>query len=73
VDSTFPLSKKSYNNTIAIPEGVLILPCILGHVEKLKYMDHNIVEKDKFPAFEPHVYMERNKIIYSGFPILESK
>jgi hypothetical protein len=52
---------------------VTILPNILGCVEKLRYADHDVADRDKFPEFEPQVYMERKGISVSGVPILEPK
>jgi hypothetical protein len=51
----------------------MILPDILGCVEKLKYFDHDVTDKDKFPEFVPQVYMERKGTSSSGVPILEPK
>jgi hypothetical protein len=52
---------------------VTILPNILGCVEKLRYADHDVADRDKFIEFEPQVYMERKGISVSGVPILEPK
>jgi hypothetical protein len=35
-----------------IPEGVKIFPKILGCIEKMRYADHDVAERDKFPEFE---------------------
>jgi hypothetical protein len=55
-----PCKQKEVTLTLpCIPEGVKILPGILGCVDKLKYSDHDIADRDKFPEFAPQVYMER--------------
>jgi hypothetical protein len=51
----------------------MILPGILGHVEKLKFSYHDVTDRDKFPEFAPQVYMERKGIGPKGDPILEPK
>jgi hypothetical protein len=51
----------------------MILPDILGCVDKLKYSDHDVTDRDKFPEFAPQVYMERKGTSSSGVPILEPK
>jgi hypothetical protein len=35
-----------------IPEGVKIFPKILECIEKMRYADHDVAERDKFPEFE---------------------
>jgi hypothetical protein len=42
-------------------------------VEKLKYVDHDVANIDKFPEFALQVYMERKWTSSSIFPILEPK
>jgi hypothetical protein len=51
----------------------MILPGIMGCVEKLKYADHEIVDMEKFLEFSPQVYMERKGTNSSGVPILDPK
>jgi hypothetical protein len=46
---------------------------MLGCVDKLKYADHDITDRDNFHEFAPHVYMERKGTTPSGVPILEPK
>jgi hypothetical protein len=52
---------------------VKILPNILGCVEKLRYIDHDIADRDKFFEFEQLVYMESKGVGSYGIPILEPK
>jgi hypothetical protein len=40
-----------------IPEGVQVDPQLLGHVEKLKYSDHDILDETKYPKLVPMVFM----------------
>jgi hypothetical protein len=40
-----------------IPEGVRIAGNMLGHVEKLRYSDHDVTKMDKFPEFAKKVYL----------------
>jgi hypothetical protein len=42
-------------------------------VDKLRYSDHDIVDRQKFLEFAPQVYMERKGTNSSGVPILEPK
>jgi hypothetical protein len=46
------------------------MPGILRHVEKLKYVEDDIGDRDKFLEFNPCVYMERKWIFSLGAPIL---
>jgi len=46
---------------------------MLGCVNKLKYVDHNVTDRRKFPEFLQQVYMERKGEGPSGVPILELK
>jgi hypothetical protein len=34
-----------------IPEGVQAMPTLLGCVEKLNYLDHDVADARKFPQF----------------------
>jgi len=56
-----------------IPKGVTILPNILGCVERLRYTNYGVVDKDKFPEFEPQVYMENKGTSTVRVSILETK
>jgi hypothetical protein len=51
----------------------VILPDILGCVEKMRYSDHDVIDREHFPEFMPQVYMERKVTSSSGIPILEPK
>jgi hypothetical protein len=69
-----PRKQKEVTLTLmCIPEGVTILPGILGCVDKLKYVDHDVEYRDKFLEFAPQVYMERKGTGPSRVPILEPK
>jgi hypothetical protein len=52
---------------------VTILPNILGCVEKMRYANHDVADRDKFHEFEPHVYMESKGISVIGILIMEPK
>jgi len=65
--------KEAMLTLLHIPEGVTILPGILGCLDKLKYSDHDVKYMDTFPKFVPQVYMERKETGLSGVPILEPK
>ena len=56
-----------------IPEGVIVLPNIVGCVEKLQYSGHYVVDKDKFQELDPQVYLEIKGIIVTGVLIIEQK
>ena len=40
-----------------IPEGVIVVPNIIGCVEKLRYLERDVVDKDKFHELYPQIYM----------------
>jgi hypothetical protein len=46
---------------------------MLGCVNKLKYVDHDVADRGKFPEFAQQVYMESKGEGPSGDPILEPK
>jgi hypothetical protein len=52
---------------------VTTLPNILGCVEKLRYANHDVENRDKFYEFEPQVYMDSKGISEERVPILEPK
>jgi hypothetical protein len=56
-----------------ILEGVKILDAMLGIVNKLKYVDHDVAYMGKFPEFTQQVYMEIKGEGPSRDPILELK
>jgi hypothetical protein len=56
-----------------IPEGVKVVGDMLGCVNKLKYVDHDVADMGKFPEFVQQVYMESKGEGPSGDPILEPK
>ena len=41
-----------------IPEGVKVVGDMLGCVNKLKYVHHDVTHTEKFPNFAQQVYME---------------
>jgi hypothetical protein len=42
---------------------------MLGHMEKLRYSDHDVIDTDKFPEFAKKVYLETMGIGPFGNPI----
>ena len=56
-----------------IPDGVKVVSDMLGYVNKLKYVDHDVENIGKFPDFAQQVYMESIGEGPSGDPILEPK
>jgi hypothetical protein len=40
-----------------IPDGVQVKPDLLGHIDKLKYLDHDVADTDKFSEFTKRVYL----------------
>jgi hypothetical protein len=60
-----------HNHCLAacIPEGVRITTNMLGHVEKLRYSDHDVTDTDKFPEFAKQVYLQTVGIGPFGEPI----
>jgi hypothetical protein len=46
-----------------------VKPDLLGHIEKLKYSDHNVEDMDKFLEFAKRVYLETVGINLVGEPI----
>jgi hypothetical protein len=52
-----------------IPEGVHVPANLLGHVEKLRYSDHDVTGTDKFPEFAKQVYLQTIGIGPFGEPI----
>jgi hypothetical protein len=40
-----------------ITEGVRIKAYLLGHVEKLKFFDHDVMGTEKLPEFSKKVYL----------------
>jgi hypothetical protein len=58
---------------LGILVSVKVLPNFLGCVDKLCYADHDVRDRDKFPEFEPQVYLERKEASSIGVPILEPK
>jgi hypothetical protein len=41
-----------------IPEGLQVDSQLLGHIRKLEYFDHDIVDKTKYPEVAPQVFMQ---------------
>jgi len=39
-------------------DGVQVKPNLLGHIEKLKYSNHDVADIDKFPEFTNKVYLQ---------------
>ena len=56
-----------------ISEGVKVLDDMLGCVNKLKYVDHDVPNKGKFHEFMQQVYMESKGEGAEGDPIMEPK
>jgi hypothetical protein len=56
-----------------IPEGVKVLDDMLGCMKKLKYVDHDVADRGKFPKFAQQVYMESEGEGLEGDPIPEPK
>jgi hypothetical protein len=52
-----------------IPDGVQVKPDLLGHIEKLKYSDHDVADTDKFPEFAKRVYLQTMGVNAVGEPI----
>jgi hypothetical protein len=52
-----------------IPDGLQVGPNLLGHVGKIKYLDHDVVDEDKFPELSKRVYMETVGMNSFGEPI----
>jgi hypothetical protein len=42
-----------------ILEGVQVDPQLLGHVGKLKYSDHDVVDETKYQELTPQVFMQK--------------
>jgi hypothetical protein len=40
-----------------IPVGVRVKEYLLGYVEKLRYLDHDVIDIDKFPEFTKQLYL----------------
>jgi hypothetical protein len=62
--------------TIVFPrilEGVCVAANMLGHVEKLRYLDHDVTDKNKFPKFSKKVYLDTMGIGHFGEPITQPK
>ena len=53
---------------LRIPEGVWV-KSNLGYVEKLKYLDHDVTDMDKFPKFAKQVYLQNVGLDPFGEPI----
>jgi hypothetical protein len=56
-----------------IPEGVQVMPNLLGCVERLRYSDHDVVDAGKFPEFVQQVYLDSIGTCPFGDPILQPK
>jgi hypothetical protein len=41
-----------------IPEGAQVDPQLLGHIEKLKYSDHDVEDETKYPELAPQVFIQ---------------
>jgi hypothetical protein len=52
-----------------IPDGVQVGPELLGHVMKLKYLDHDLADKEKFLKLSKRLYMETVGTSRSGEPL----
>jgi hypothetical protein len=52
-----------------IPDGVRVKSDLLGHVEKLKYSDHDVTDTEKFPEFTKKVYLQTVGMNAVGEPI----
>jgi hypothetical protein len=52
-----------------ITDGVQVESGLLGHIDKLKYSDHDVADTDKFPEFAKRVYLETVGTISVGEPI----
>jgi hypothetical protein len=46
-----------------------VKPDLLGHIEKLKYLDHDVIDTDKFPEFMKRVYLQTMGVNAFGEPI----
>jgi hypothetical protein len=46
---------------------------LLGHVEKLRYSDHDVTDTDKFPEFSKKFYLDTVGIGHFGEPINQPK
>jgi hypothetical protein len=56
-----------------IPEGVQATQTLLGCVERLRYIEHDVLDNKKFLEFAQQVYMESLCIRPFGDPILQPK
>jgi hypothetical protein len=55
-----------------IPDVVVAVEDMLGKVEKLKYVDHDVTDTTKFPDLAQEIYLEnKEEAGPSGKPILE--
>jgi hypothetical protein len=52
-----------------ILEGVRVKEDLLDYVEKLKYLDHNVMDTDKFLEFVKQVYLQTVGVDPFGEPI----
>ena len=41
----------------------------LGHIKNLKYLDHDVTDRDKFPEFTKRVYLQTVGVNVVGEPI----
>jgi hypothetical protein len=41
-----------------IPKGVQAMPSLIRYMERLQYLDHDVVDAGKFPEFTQQVYLD---------------
>jgi hypothetical protein len=56
---------------MCILEGVKTMPTLLGFIEKLRYLDHDVVDEGKSPEFVLQFYLDSIGIGAFGYPILQ--
>jgi hypothetical protein len=52
---------------------VCVTANLLGHIEKLWYSDHDVIDMDKFPEFAKKVYLDTRGIGHFSEPINQPK
>jgi hypothetical protein len=56
-----------------ILEGVQSMPTLLGCIERLRYLDHDVADAGKFPEFSQQVYMKNIGTSPFGDPMMQPK
>jgi hypothetical protein len=56
-----------------ITERVQTMPTLLGCVVKIRYLEHDVANEERFPKFSQHIYLESIGRGPFGGPILQPK